>query len=55
MSVPMGFTTDGLPLGMQLIGRPFEEAGVLVVGYAFQQRTTWHLRVPELVAAAHAA
>lgn len=55
MSVPMGFTTDGLPLGMQLIGRPFDEAGVLAAGHAFQQRTSWHLRVPELVAAAHAA
>jgi Asp-tRNA(Asn)/Glu-tRNA(Gln) amidotransferase A subunit family amidase len=55
MSVPMGFTSDGLPLGMQIIGRPFEEAAVLAAGYAYQQRTEWHLRVPELVTHAFAA
>ncbi|MDT7647376.1 MAG: aspartyl-tRNA(Asn)/glutamyl-tRNA(Gln) amidotransferase subunit [Pseudonocardiales bacterium] len=55
MSVPMGFTTDGLPLGMQIIGRPFDEAGVLAAGHAYQQRTSWHLRVPDLVAQALAA
>jgi Asp-tRNA(Asn)/Glu-tRNA(Gln) amidotransferase A subunit family amidase len=55
MSVPMGFTTDGLPLGLQIIGRPFDEAAVLAAGHAYQQRTSWHLRVPELVAHAPAA
>jgi aspartyl-tRNA(Asn)/glutamyl-tRNA(Gln) amidotransferase subunit A len=55
MSVPMGFTTDGLPLGMQIIGRPFDEASVLAAGHAYQQRTSWHLRVPDLVARALAA
>lgn len=48
MSVPMGFTTTGLPLGMQLAGKPFDEAAVLAAGHAYQQRTDWHLRVPDL-------
>lgn len=48
MSVPMGFTTDGLPLGLQIVGKPFDEAGVLAAGYAYQQRTGWHLRAPDL-------
>jgi aspartyl-tRNA(Asn)/glutamyl-tRNA(Gln) amidotransferase subunit A len=49
MSVPMGFTVDGLPLGLQIAGRPFDEAGVLAAGHAFQTRTDWHLRVPAMV------
>jgi aspartyl-tRNA(Asn)/glutamyl-tRNA(Gln) amidotransferase subunit A len=51
LSVPMGFTGDGLPLGLQIAGRPFEESTVLRAGDAFQQRTDWHLRVPEPAAA----
>jgi Asp-tRNA(Asn)/Glu-tRNA(Gln) amidotransferase A subunit family amidase len=46
LSVPIGFTDAGLPIGMQLGGRAFDEAGVLRAGDAFQQRTDWHLRVP---------
>ncbi|MBO2457546.1 amidase [Actinomadura sp. LCR2-06] len=49
LSVPIGFTRDGLPLGMQIAGRPFEEAAVLAAGHAYQQRTGWHRRVPDLV------
>jgi hypothetical protein len=48
----MGFTADGLPLGMQIIGRPMAEATVLRVADAFQQQTDWHLRTPELPAGA---
>ncbi|MGA4538869.1 amidase [Uniformispora flossi] len=47
LSLPMGFTADGLPLGMQLAGRPFDEATVLRAGDAYQQHTDWHLRTPE--------
>jgi aspartyl-tRNA(Asn)/glutamyl-tRNA(Gln) amidotransferase subunit A len=43
-----GFGAHGLPLGMQILGRPFDEATVLRVGYAYQQATTWHLQHPQL-------
>lgn len=43
LSVPMGFDDDHLPLGLQLIGRPFADGLVLAAGHAYQQRTGWHL------------
>jgi len=43
-----GFSKNGLPLGMQVIGRPFDEATVLRVGHAYQQATDWHLQHPQL-------
>jgi aspartyl-tRNA(Asn)/glutamyl-tRNA(Gln) amidotransferase subunit A len=43
MSIPMGRTADGLPVGLQLAGRPFEEATVLRAADAFQQITDHHL------------
>ena len=43
-----GFTRDGMPIGMQLIARPFDEATALRAGHAFQRATDWHLRVPDL-------
>lgn len=51
LSVPCGFTGAGLPVGMQLVGRPFEEATLLRVGAAYEAATDWHTRVPPLVAA----
>lgn len=45
-SVPIGFTAAGLPLGGQLIGRPFEDATVLGAADAFQRVTDWHARRP---------
>ena len=48
MAVPCGFTSDGLPVSMQVIGRPFEENTVFQVGHAYQQRTDWHERRPPL-------
>lgn len=50
LSVPIGVTSEGLPLGMQIAGRPFDEALVLRAGDAFQRATDWHLRVPPLAA-----
>jgi len=48
LSVPMGFTEAGLPLGLQLAGPAFSEARLLRLGDAYQQRTDWHLRTPPL-------
>jgi aspartyl-tRNA(Asn)/glutamyl-tRNA(Gln) amidotransferase subunit A len=47
-SVPCGFTADGLPLGMQIIGRAFDEATVLRVADAYQRATDWHTRRPPI-------
>jgi len=43
-----GFSKTGLPLGMQIIGRPFGDARVLNVGHAFQSATDWHARRPRI-------
>lgn len=48
LNVPCGFDPDGLPIGMQIIGRPFAEAALLRVGHAFQQATEFHVRAPAL-------
>lgn len=46
LTVPGGMTADGVPVGFQLVGRAFDEAGVLAAGDAFQQATDWHRRRP---------
>jgi aspartyl-tRNA(Asn)/glutamyl-tRNA(Gln) amidotransferase subunit A len=46
LSLPCGFTATGLPLALQIVGRPFDEATVLRVGHAYEQATTWHRRRP---------
>jgi aspartyl-tRNA(Asn)/glutamyl-tRNA(Gln) amidotransferase subunit A len=46
LSVPCGFTQDGLPIGLQLIGRPFAEAAILQIGHVYEQNTSWHQRRP---------
>jgi aspartyl-tRNA(Asn)/glutamyl-tRNA(Gln) amidotransferase subunit A len=48
LSVPCGFSSAGLPLGFQLVGRPFAEPTVLRVGDAYQQATDWLSRLPAL-------
>ena len=48
VSVPCGFTSGGLPIGLQLVGRWFEEGTVLRAAHAYQQATDWHKRAPEL-------
>ena len=45
----MGVAENGLPLSLQIAGRPFQEGLVLRAGDAFQQATDWHLRVPQTV------
>jgi len=47
LAIPAGFTKTGLPVGMQLIGRSFDEAMLLRIGAAFQRATDFHARVPE--------
>ena len=45
ISIPAGFA-DGLPIGMQIIGKPFSEETLLKIAYAYQQATEWHKRRP---------
>ena len=47
MSVPAGFCRAGLPIGFQLVGRPFAEGLLLRVADAYQRATDWHLRAPQ--------
>ncbi|MCS7163688.1 MAG: aspartyl/glutamyl-tRNA amidotransferase subunit A, partial [Thermodesulfovibrio sp.] len=48
MSIPCGFSEKGLPIGLQIIGRPFDEAGMLQLAYAYEQSTPWHKMKPIL-------
>jgi len=48
LNVPCGFDPDGLPIGMQVIARPFDETTLFRVGSAFQQATDFHHRSPQL-------
>jgi aspartyl-tRNA(Asn)/glutamyl-tRNA(Gln) amidotransferase subunit A len=46
LSVPCGFTVDGLPIGLQIVGPAWSEARVLRAGHAYEQKTGWHKRAP---------
>jgi aspartyl-tRNA(Asn)/glutamyl-tRNA(Gln) amidotransferase subunit A len=46
VSVPCGFARAGLPIGMQLVGRPFSESLLLRVAHHYQRETDWHTRRP---------
>jgi aspartyl-tRNA(Asn)/glutamyl-tRNA(Gln) amidotransferase subunit A len=48
VSLPAGFSAEGLPIGVQLIGAPFADATLVRIGRAFQSATDWHLRRPAL-------
>jgi aspartyl-tRNA(Asn)/glutamyl-tRNA(Gln) amidotransferase subunit A len=48
LTVPCGFSHDGLPIGLQLIGRPFDEPRLLNLAYAYEQSTAWKERHPTL-------
>ena len=48
LSVPCGFSPDGLPIGLMIYTRPFDEARLLRIGHAFQQATDWHRQAPDL-------
>jgi aspartyl-tRNA(Asn)/glutamyl-tRNA(Gln) amidotransferase subunit A len=46
LALPCGFDGAGLPVGLQVIGRPFDETTVLRIGHAYEQATAWHTRRP---------
>ncbi|RMF88185.1 MAG: amidase, partial [Nitrospinota bacterium] len=48
ISLPCGFTRAGLPVGLQIVGKPFAEAEVLRIAYAYEQATPWHEKHPAL-------
>ncbi len=48
ISVPAGFTEAGLPIGMQLIGQPYQECDLLAIAHAYDSAHTWNERRPEL-------
>jgi aspartyl-tRNA(Asn)/glutamyl-tRNA(Gln) amidotransferase subunit A len=49
LSIPCGFSASGLPLALQIVGKPFDEATVLQVGHAYEIHTEWHNRRPATV------
>ena len=48
LSLPCGFDSEGLPIGLQIIGKHFDESTILAVAYAYEQSTDWHKRKPSL-------
>ena len=49
ISIPCGFTTTGLPIGMQIMGKHFEEKKILKIAKLFENETDFHLKKPELI------
>ena len=50
MSVPCGFDDNGMPVGLQIGGRPFSEETLFRIGHAYEQATDWHTLLPRAVA-----
>jgi hypothetical protein len=48
LTLPGGVTSDGVPVGFQIVGHAFDEAGILAAGHAYQEATDWHLKRPPL-------
>ncbi|RPJ25465.1 MAG: amidase [Chloroflexi bacterium] len=48
LSLPCGFTNEGLPIGLQIVSRAWADAKVLNLGYAFEQKTKWHTHFPKI-------
>jgi aspartyl-tRNA(Asn)/glutamyl-tRNA(Gln) amidotransferase subunit A len=48
ISIPCGFSDDGFPVGLQLVGRAFDEVTVLTAAYAYEQATAWHTMHPQI-------
>lgn len=49
LTVPCGFSKEGMPIGLQIVGAPFAEPMVLRVGHAYQESTEWHSRRPNIL------
>lgn len=49
MSIPCGFDSNGLPIGLQILGAPYTEQTVLNTGHAYQSATDWHKKVPTIL------
>jgi len=50
LTLPCGFSKDGLPIGMQIVAAPFKESTVLQVAHAYKRSTAWHKRIPPITA-----
>jgi len=48
ISIPCGFSKDGLPIGLQIIGKPFDEGQILRTAYTFEQNTEYHNKKPKI-------
>lgn len=48
ISIPCGFTKKGLPVGLQILAKPFNEEALFRVAYAYEQNTPWHLEKPKI-------
>jgi len=48
VSVPCGFSSDGLPIGIQVLGKPFDEGSVIHIAHAYEQRAGWRDRRPDI-------
>ena len=48
VSIPCGFSKDGLPIGLQIIGKPFDEGTILQTAYTFEQNTDYHFKKPKM-------
>ena len=48
ISIPCGFTKNNLPIGLQIIGKHFDEESILKIAYAYERITEWHLRRPSI-------
>jgi aspartyl-tRNA(Asn)/glutamyl-tRNA(Gln) amidotransferase subunit A len=48
LSLPCGFTKDGMPIGLMIYGKPYAENTILRIGYSYQSVTDWHRQAPDL-------
>ncbi|NHN31744.1 amidase [Paenibacillus agricola] len=47
ITIPAGFSSDHLPIGLQLIGAPFDEGGILTIGHVYEKSVQWHSEIPD--------